>query len=74
MPKRIYVGNLPPDATEREVQSLFQGAKVRSIHLNAENKTQISAIVILEDDHIANRYLSTLRGKIFKDRKLTVRS
>ena len=74
MPKRIYVGNLPPDATEREVLSLFQGAKIRSIHLHAEDKTQMNAIVILEDDTTATRYLSTLRGKMFKGRKLTVRS
>lgn len=72
MPKRIYIGNLPHDTIEREVQALFQGSKIRSIHLHVEDKVRKSAIVMLEDDKSANRYLASLRGKMFKGRKLIV--
>ena len=73
MSKRIYIDNLPLGTIDREVHSLFKGAKIRSIHLKEDGESSMSAIIMIEDDHTANRYVSSLKGKLFKGRKLNVK-
>ena len=68
MPKRIYVGNLPSGATQREVHALFSphGA-VGSVQLQTDRATgRLTAIVEMSsgaDEAITALNNTTLGGK-----------
>jgi len=73
--KKIFVGNLPPSATDEEVLSLFsQFGKVRSLTLASDvftNKCKGFGFVEMEG-HEARAAIAGLNGKDFSGKFLKV--
>jgi len=77
MGNRLYVGNLPFDATEKQIQKAFEapGRKVTSIKIVADRETGKSrgfAFVDLENAEQAQQAIAELNGKDFGGRALVV--
>ncbi len=77
MSSRLFVGNLPFDATEKEIRALFESAghKVVSVKIVANKETGRSrgfAFADLEDEEAAKAAIGALNGKDFKGRPLVV--
>ncbi len=77
MSNRLFVGNLPFDATEKEIRALFESAghKVVSVKIVANKETGRSrgfAFADLEDEEAAKAAIGALNGKDFKGRPLVV--
>ncbi len=74
--KTLFVGNLPPEATEDEIKELFsQYGNVRKIELPRDifsGRNKGFAFVDMEG-HEARAAMSALDGKPFKDKMLKVR-
>ena len=68
MPKRIYVGNLPSSAGEREIRRLFEPfGRVGSIQLSRG-----SAVIEMASDGDAARAISGLNGRRMGTKSLNV--
>ncbi len=75
MSKRLYVGNLPFSATQREVQELFeQYGEVREVHLVTDRETgQPRGFGFVEmDTEGANEAITALNNTEFGGRNLKV--
>jgi len=76
METRIYVGNLPCDATEDDVYALFSTfGKVKSVKLMVDPVTGYSrgfGFVEMSSEENANNAIAEVRGKMFKDRHIWV--
>ncbi len=74
--KKMFVGNLPTDASEQSVRELFaQFGTVRSIHLVADvftRKCKGFGFVEMEG-HEARAAMAALDGKTFSGKSLRVR-
>lgn len=74
--KTLFVGNLPPEATEDEVKELFsQHGNVRKIELPRDiftGRNKGFAFIDMEG-HEARAAMNALDGKPFKDKMLKVR-
>ena len=75
--KKLYIGNLPFQATEEELRNWFQeaGANVASVSLVTDKFTGQSrgfAFVEIGNDEEASRAIQTLNGQDFMGRNLTV--
>src|SRR5919202_1226516 len=77
MTRRLYVGNLPYDATEKQIQKAFESEarKVVSIKIVSDKETGRSrgfAFVDLETPEQAKAAIEELNGKDFNGRALIV--
>lgn len=77
MGNRLFVGNLPFDATEPQIRELVAGdsRKVHSVKLVTDKETGRSrgfAFVDMEDDAQAQAAIAELNGKDFGGRALVV--
>jgi RNA recognition motif-containing protein len=77
MTRRLYVGNLPYDATEKQVRQVFETAdrKVASIKIVTDKDTgkpRGFAFVDLETEEQAKSAIEELNGKDFSGRALIV--
>ena len=77
MGNRLYVGNLPFDATEKQIRQAIEGSgrKVTSIKIVADKDTGRSrgfAFVDLENAEQAQQAIAELNGKDFGGRALVV--
>lgn len=74
--KKMFVGNLPPDASEESVQELFsEFGTVRSIHLVTDvftGKCRGFGFIEMEG-HEARAAMAALDGKTFGGNSLRVR-
>ncbi|MFZ0635299.1 MAG: RNA-binding protein, partial [Candidatus Acidiferrales bacterium] len=75
--KKLYVGNLPFQATEEEVQALFSesGIKADSVALIRDRfsgQPRGFGFVEIGDDGEAEKAVAALNGKDFKGRKIVV--
>jgi RNA recognition motif-containing protein len=74
--KRLFVGNLPSDATEESVQALFsEYGKVRSIQLVADifsGKCRGFGFVAMEG-HEARAAIAALDGNLYHGKPLKVK-
>jgi RNA recognition motif-containing protein len=74
--KKMYVGNLPADASEQTIGELFgEFGKVRSIHLVTDVFTrQCRGFGFIEmEGHEARAAIAALDGKTFGGKSLRVR-
>jgi len=74
--KKIFVGSLPPEATEESVTTLFsEFGKVRSIRLVTDVFSgRCKGFGFLEmEGHEARAAIAALDGKMFGDKNLKVR-
>jgi cold-inducible RNA-binding protein len=73
---KLYVGNLSFDATENDLQDLFeQHGQVNEVRLMMDRMTGKSrgfAFVTMNDDTQANAAMNALNGQQFNGRALTV--
>src|SRR5262245_63102244 len=73
---KLYVGNLSFETTENDLQDLFeQHAAVNEVHLMMDRMTGKSrgfAFVTMNDGEQANAAMSSLNGREFNGRPLTV--
>jgi len=73
--KKMYVGNLPPETNEEEIQELFaEHGRVRSIQLATDvfsGKCRGFGFVEMEG-HEARAAISALNGTMFKGKHLRV--
>jgi len=77
MSSRLFVGNLPFDATEKEVRALFEssGHRVVSLKIVSHKETGRSrgfAFADLEGEEAAKAAIGALNGKDFRGRPLVV--
>jgi RNA recognition motif-containing protein len=77
MTRRLYVGNLPYDATEKQIRQAFEAEarKVVSIKIvtdKATGKSRGFAFVDLETPEHAKQAIDDLNGKDFNGRALIV--
>ena len=77
MSSRLFVGNLPFDATEKEVRALFEssGYRVVSLKIVSHKETGRSrgfAFADLEGEEAAKAAIGALNGKDFRGRPLVV--
>ena len=77
MSSRLFVGNLPFDATEKEVRALFEssGHSVVSIKIVSHKETGRSrgfAFADLEGEEAAKAAIGALNGQDFRGRPLVV--
>ncbi len=77
MSSRLFVGNLPFDATKKEVRALFEssGHRVVSLKIVAHKETGRSrgfAFADLDGEEAAKAAIGALNGKDFKGRPLVV--
>lgn len=74
--KTLFIGNLPPEATEQEITELFeQFGKVRKIELPRDIFSGLNkgfAFIDMEG-HECRAAMTALDGKLFKDKMLKVR-
>jgi RNA recognition motif-containing protein len=74
--KRLFIGNLPTDATEDEIKELFsQHGTVRKIELPRDiftGRNKGFAFIDMEG-HEARAAMSALNGKPMRDKMLKVR-
>jgi cold-inducible RNA-binding protein len=75
--KKLYVGNLPFQASEEEIQALFSESGVRAdsvslIRDRFSGQPRGFGFVEIADDGEAEKAVATLNGKDFKGRKLVV--
>jgi cold-inducible RNA-binding protein len=75
--KKLYVGNLPFQASEEEIQSLFSESGVRADNVSLirdrfSGQPRGFGFVEIADDGEAEKAVATLNGKDFKGRKLVV--
>jgi cold-inducible RNA-binding protein len=74
MPKRIYVGNLPSGATQREVRDLFsRHGAVDSVQLETDRATgRLVAFIEMPDDRQADAAMAALNQTMMGGRALNV--
>lgn len=76
MSTKLYVGNLPYETTESDLQTLFEGAgQVSTINIvrdHATGRARGFAFVEMNDDEGAQRAISELDKHEFGGRNLTV--
>ena len=75
MTKKVYVGNLSFDATEQQVQDMFnEFGKVESIAMiNDRDSGRFRGFCFVEmEDSAANAAINALNGKIVDERDLRV--
>jgi RNA recognition motif-containing protein len=76
MAKKIYVGNLPFQITETELNEMFsQTGRVESVQIITDRQTGRSkgfGFVQMTDDAAADKAIADFNGKEFNGRKLTV--
>lgn len=76
MSTKLYVGNLPYETTESDLQALFEGAgQVSTINIvrdRATGRPRGFAFVEMSDDEGARRAISELDSQPFGGRNLTV--
>lgn len=76
MGTKLYVGNLPFQTTENDLQDAFsQHGAVREVHVvldRATGRPRGFAFVTMEDEAGASAAISALHGKDFEGRSLTV--
>ena len=76
MSTKLYVGNLPYETSESDLQALFEGAGgVASINIvrdRATGQARGFAFVEMNDDEGAQKAISTLDQRQFGGRNLTV--
>ena len=74
MPKRIYVGNLPPSTTERDVRQLFSRfGSVESVELSVDPRTgQLKGFGFVEMETGADEAIRNLNQKELDGKKLNV--
>src|SRR5205807_1564348 len=76
MPTKLYVGNLPFNTTENELQELFsQAGPVQEVMLMQDKFTGKSrgfAFVTMASDQDAQKAISEINGKTVEGRALTV--
>ncbi len=76
MNRKLYVGNLPYDTSESDLQSLFETAgAVSSVNVVRERETGRArgfAFVEMATDHDAQNAITTLNEYSFGGRRLTV--
>jgi cold-inducible RNA-binding protein len=76
MARKLYVGNLPYDTTEQDLHNLFAGAgNVESVNVMrdmATGRARGFAFVEMASDEEAQQAISTLNGRDFGGRNLTV--
>ena len=76
MSTKLYVGNLPYQATESDLQTLFEGAgavaTVNIVRDRATGQARGFAFVEMADDEGARRAISELDRREFGGRSLTV--
>ena len=76
MSTKLYVGNLPYEATESDLQALFEGAgQVSTINIvrdRATGQARGFAFVEMSDDEGARRAISELDKHQYGGRSLTV--
>jgi len=76
MGKKLFVGNLSYQATEEEIKELFsQAGTVESVKVVMDMRSGQSrgfGFVELSSAEEAQKAVSLLNGKLFKDRPLTV--
>jgi len=75
--KKLYVGNLPFQATEEDVQALFSesGIKTDNVSLIKDRfsgQPRGFGFVEITDDGEADKAVAALNGKDFKGRKIVV--
>ena len=76
MAKKIYVGNLPFQITETELNDMFsQIGRVESVQIITDRQTGRSkgfGFVQMTDDAAVDKAIAEFNGKEFNGRKLTV--
>ena len=76
MPRKLYVGNLPYDTTEQDLQSLFAGAgsvdTVNVVRDMATGRARGFAFVEMASDEEAQQAITMLNDRDFGGRNLTV--
>src|SRR5947199_376095 len=76
MATKLYVGNLPFNTTENELQELFsQAGAVQEVMLMQDKfigKSRGFAVVTMASDQDAEKAISDINGKTLEDRALTV--
>lgn len=76
MPRKLYVGNLPYDTTEQDLQSLFAGAgsvdTVNVVRDMATGRARGFAFVEMASDAEAQQAITMLNDRDFGGRNLTV--
>ena len=76
MGTRLYIGNLPFDATENDIQDFFgKAGAVANVHLIQDRQTGRSrgfAFVEMADQAGADAAIKTLHNQDFNGRKLVV--
>jgi RNA recognition motif-containing protein len=76
MGKKLFVGNLSYQATEQDIKDLFaQAGTVESVKIITDVRSgqpRGFGFVEMSSDEDAQNAISTLHGKPFKDRPLTV--
>ncbi len=76
MGKRIYVGNLSFSATEDDLRGLFSAyGEIESVKVVTDAQTGRArgfAFVEMATEEDAQRAITSLNGKVFKDRNLVV--
>jgi len=75
--KKLYVGNLPFQASEEEIQALFSESGVRAdavslIRDRFSGQPRGFGFVEIADDGEAEKAVAALNGKDFKGRKIVV--
>jgi RNA recognition motif-containing protein len=75
-PKKIYVGNLPLDATMEEVRQLFAAhGTVSDVHLVTDRFTKRPkgfGFVVMDDERQANDAIAVLNGREFRGNVLQI--
>ncbi len=76
MEKKIYVGNLPFQATEEDIKKLFsENGEVESVKIITDINTGVPrgfGFVEMATSEDAQKAIGALNGSMFMERKLTV--
>lgn len=76
MEKKIYVGNLPFQATEEDIKKLFsESGEVESVKIITDLNTGVPrgfGFVEMATSEDARKAIGALNGTLFMERKLTV--
>jgi RNA recognition motif-containing protein len=74
--KKIYVGNIPFNATEQDLRDLFsEYGEIESLKIIQDqftNRSRGFGFVEMADDQAAKKAMETLNGKDFLGKNLTV--
>ena len=74
--KKMYVGNIPYNATEQDLRDLFsECGEIESLKIMKDNFTERSkgfGFIEMADENDAKKAIATLNGKDFMGKSLTV--